>query len=252
MDKRIISVLGLLFSVLLVHAGYVIVINPEVTQLSQQALSLGEPLPRDIFIILKDLEQEICLILFAWSIILCLQKYLEISSLNYLFEVDLFEDELLDANKAVKYLSEIEKLDSEIRTSALVEILGASLRRFALTRNIESAASAIEPALEIMSVKNENNLSVIRYISWAIPSIGFLGTVRGIGQAMSQAKDAVGGDIGPMTSSLGVAFNSTFVALIISVILMMVLTYLQNEQDSQLVKIKDYTERYLISRISHD
>lgn len=252
MDKRIISVLGLLFSVLLVHAGYVIIINPEVTQLSQQALSLGEPLPRDIFIILKDLEQEICLILFAWSIILCLQKYLEISSLNYLFEVDLFEDELLDANKAVKYLSEIEKLDSEIRTSALVEILGASLRRFALTRNIESAASAIEPALEIMSVKNENNLSVIRYISWAIPSIGFLGTVRGIGQAMSQAKDAVGGDIGPMTSSLGVAFNSTFVALIISVILMMVLTYLQNEQDSQLVKIKDYTERYLISRISHD
>jgi len=252
MDKRIISVLGLLFSVLLVHAGYVIVINPEVTQLSQQALSLGEPLPRDIFIILKDLEQEICLILFAWSIILCLQKYLEISSLNYLFEVDLFEDELLDANKAVKYLSEIEKLDSEIRTSALVEILGASLRRFALTWNIESAASAIEPALEIMSVKNENNLSVIRYISWAIPSIGFLGTVRGIGQAMSQAKDAVGGDIGPMTSSLGVAFNSTFVALIISVILMMVLTYLQNEQDSQLVKIKDYTERYLISRISHD
>jgi len=252
MDKRIISVLGLLFSVLLVHAGYVIVINPEVTQLSQQALSLGEPLPRDIFIILKDLEQEICLILFAWSIILCLQKYLEISSLNYLFEVDLFEDELLDANKAVKYLSEIEKLDSEIRTSALVEILGASLRRFALTRNIESAASAIEPALEIMSVKNENNLSVIRYISWAIPSIGFLGTVRGIGQAMSQAKDAVGGDIGPMTSSLGVAFNSSFVAHIISVILMMVLTYLQNEQDSQLVKIKDYTERYLISRISHD
>lgn len=252
MDKRIISVLGLLFSVLLVHAGYVIIINPEVTQLSQQALSLGEPLPRDIFIILKDLEQEICLILFAWSIILCLQKYLEISSLNYLFEVDLFEDELLDANKAVKYLSEIENLDSEIRTSALVEILGASLRRFALTRNIESAASAIEPALEIMSVKNENNLSVIRYISWAIPSIGFLGTVRGIGQAMSQAKDAVGGDIGPMTSSLGVAFNSTFVALIISVILMMVLMYLQNEQDSQLVKIKDYTERYLISRISHD
>lgn len=252
MDKRIISVLGLLFSVLLVHAGYVTIINPEVTQLSQQALSLGEPLPRDIFIILKDLEQEICLILFAWSIILCLQKYLEISSLNYLFEVDLFEDESLDANKAVKYLSEIEKLDSEIRTSALVEILGASLRRFALTRNIESAASAIEPALEIMSVKNENNLSIIRYISWAIPSIGFLGTVRGIGQAMSQAKDAVGGDIGPMTSSLGVAFNSTFVALIISVILMMVLTYLQNEQDSQLVKIKDYTERYLISRISHD
>ena len=164
----------------------------------------------------------------------------------------LFDEGDLDANKAVTYLSELEKLEPQLRESALVEIMSSALRRFALTKNIESAANAIEPALEIMSVKNDNNLSIIKYIAWAIPSIGFLGTVRGIGQAMSQAKEAVGGDIGPMTSSLGVAFNSTFVALIVSVFLMMVLTYLQNEQDSQLVKIKGYTEKYLINRIKHD
>ena len=174
------------------------------------------------------------------------------STYDYLFDVDLFDDADLDANKAIVYLTELEQLDDKIKSSSLVEILSSSLRRFALTKNIESAANAIEPALEIMSVKNDNNLSIIKYIAWAIPSIGFLGTVRGIGQAMSQAKEAVGGDIGPMTSSLGVAFNSTFVALIVSVFLMMVLTYLQNEQDSQLVRIKAYTEKYLINRIRHD
>ena len=252
MDKRLISVLILSMIIVIIHSLYVMLINPQVDIIVGQALLTGDPLPRNIFVILKDLEQEVCLILFAWSMALCFQKYIEISSMDYLFDVDLFEEGDLDADKAVIYLSELEQLDEQIRTSSLVEIMGSSLRRFALTRNIESAANAIEPALEIMSVKNENNLSIIKYIAWAIPSIGFLGTVRGIGQAMSQAKEAVGGDIGPMTSSLGVAFNSTFVALIVSIFLMMVLTYLQNEQDSQLVRIKAYTEKYLINRIRHD
>ena len=54
----------------------------------------------------------------------------------------------------------------------------------------------------------------------AIPSIGFIGTVRGIGEALSQAHVAVEGDIAGMTASLGVAFNSTFVALVVSIFLM--------------------------------
>ena len=252
MDKRLVGLLSLVFITIVIHSIYVILINPQVAVIAEQALIEGTPLPRNFFVILKDLEQEFCLILFFWSMALCLQKYIEISSMDYLFDVDLFDDADLDANKAIVYLTELEQLDDKIKSSSLVEILSSSLRRFALTKNIESAANAIEPALEIMSVKNDNNLSIIKYIAWAIPSIGFLGTVRGIGQAMSQAKEAVGGDIGPMTSSLGVAFNSTFVALIVSVFLMMVLTYLQNEQDSQLVRIKAYTEKYLINRIRHD
>ena len=48
---------------------------------------------------------------------------------------------------------------------------------------------------------------MIRYIVWAIPSIGFIGTVRGIGQALGQAHRAVEGDIVGVTASLGVAFS---------------------------------------------
>ena len=103
---------------------------------------------------------------------------------------------------------------------------------------------------QLSQVKNEAELSVVKYITWAIPSIGFLGTVRGIGQAMAQAELAVAGDIGPMTASLGVSFNSTFVALIISVVMMLLVSYLQRANDDQLVKVQAYCEKYLIRRIS--
>ena len=77
------------------------------------------------------------------------------------------------------------------------------------------------------SERLESELSMIRYIIWAIPSIGFIGTVRGIGEALSQAHIAVEGDIAGMTASLGVAFNSTYVALVVSIFLMFFLHQLQ-------------------------
>ena len=72
---------------------------------------------------------------------------------------------------------------------------------------------------------------MIRYIAWAIPSIGFIGTVRGISDALGQAYKAVEGDIAGVTASLGVAFNSTFIALVISIVLMFFMHQLQLLQE---------------------
>tara|TARA_B100001115_G_C15415704_1_gene194794 strand:- start:59 stop:421 length:363 start_codon:yes stop_codon:yes gene_type:complete len=88
----------------------------------------------------------------------------------------------------------------------------------------------------------EIDLSLTRYISWAIPSIGFIGTVRGIGEALSKASEALAGDISGMTDSLGVAFNSTFVALFLSIFLVMLINLSENMQDKLILKIKNNNE----------
>ena len=68
---------------------------------------------------------------------------------------------------------------------------------------------------------------------------------------MAQADSAVAGDIGPMTESLGIAFNSTLVALVISIFLMMVLFYLQSKQDSHIERIQVFCEEKFIERVSN-
>ena len=88
----------------------------------------------------------------------------------------------------------------------------------------------------------EIDLSLTRYISWAIPSIGFIGTVWGIGEALSKASEALAGDISGMTDSLGVAFNSTFVALFLSIFLVMLINLSENMQDKLILKIKNNNE----------
>ena len=64
------------------------------------------------------------------------------------------------------------------------------------------------------------------------PSIGFIGTVRGIGDALGQAYKAVEGDIsGRDGEPRGGLFNSTFVALVLSIIIMFCLHQLQLSQN---------------------
>jgi biopolymer transport protein ExbB/TolQ len=86
----------------------------------------------------------------------------------------------------------------------------------------------------------------VRYIAWAIPAIGFIGTVRGIGLALAYAEDAIKGDIAPVTSALGLAFNSTLVALVISVFLMYFMHIVQSRQEAFVLETQTYCRNKLI------
>jgi biopolymer transport protein ExbB/TolQ len=90
---------------------------------------------------------------------------------------------------------------------------------------------------------------MIRYIAWAIPSIGFIGTVRGIGAALGQAHRAVEGDISGVTASLGVAFNSTFIALVISILVMFLMYQLQLHQERLVIDSQQYSENNLMAHL---
>ena len=250
MRKILNQIILLLVIIFLIHSLYVVWINPNVEIIKQFSLENGTSLPRNFFIIFKDVEQEICMILFFWGLYLIAEKFYETSAQSYLFDVDLLEDISSDSNDAENILKNLEELPKEINDSPLIKIISSALRRFLITGSVQNASESITPALDALIVKNEADLALVKYIAWAIPSIGFLGTVRGIGMAMTQAEIAVSGDIGPMTESLGMAFNSTFVALLASIIIMLMLSFLGRAQDEQLVRVQEYCEKYLIKRIS--
>jgi len=248
------SFIALIISVIFVHMIYIGYVRPEASALIEIAQSQGVSTPRDVVIILKDYEQEICFILMLWGCFLITTNYREILKTKYLFSVDLLEnnnDE--DDNDTLDVDSIIERLDKQIPedclSSPLIRTLRSSLWRYAATRNVQNLSDAIESNLEALAVRQDSENTMIRYLIWAIPSIGFIGTVRGIGQALSQADQALAGDISGMTDSLGVAFNSTLVALLISIFLMFLFHQLQRLQDIQILDTQEYCEKYLLSRI---
>ena len=90
---------------------------------------------------------------------------------------------------------------------------------------------------------------MVRYILWAIPAIGFIGTVRGIGLALNMAHRAVEGDVSGVTENLGTAFNSTLFTLLISIVLMFLVHQLQLMQERLVFDTASYTDDNLIRHL---
>ena len=68
-------------------------------------------------------------------------------------------------------------------------------------------------------------------------------------KALAQAHKAVEGDIAGVTRSLGVAFNSTFIALLISIVLMFLLHQLQLQQERLVLDTETYLDQHLIQHL---
>ena len=244
------NLLVLVLAIIAIHLTYIGFIRPQAELAIETARQAGQSAPRDLFVILKDVEQEICLILMIWGTFLIADKCIHILKERYLFDIDLLESSAADKSGLTTSLEELEKLPERVKKSPLVQTLMASLRRYLITNDVQNTSDAITASVEALGVRLEAENSMVRYLIWAIPSIGFIGTVRGIGQALSQADKALAGDIAGMTDSLGVAFNSTFVALVISIGLMFLLHQLQRLQDGLLVDTQEYCDKFLLNRIS--
>ena len=253
MSKLIKSLIALIISVLVVHLIYIGFILPNADIAVEAAKSQGQAVPRNLFVILKDLEQEICLILMLWGTYLIVNKIVAIGKDRYLFDEKLLDfSDIQDNNKieaAKTARGQLTTLPTDIVKTSLVQTLMVGLDRFLITKDVHYTAEAIDAKIDALVLSIEAENSMIRYLIWAIPSIGFIGTVRGIGQALSQADQALAGNIAGMTNSLGIAFNSTLVALVISIFLMLLLHQLQRIQDSLIVDIRAYCEKHIMNAI---
>jgi biopolymer transport protein ExbB/TolQ len=205
--------------------------------------------PRSIFVVVKDFEQEACFILAFWVIAI-----IGLKTKFAFHERNLLGKSILEVTPGTSILPEdirqyvrpLQALPSDEQEYLLPRALLTALQRFGSTRNIQDVSEAVREVCETESNRLDSELSMVRYIIWAIPSIGFIGTVRGIGDALGQAHQAVQGDIAGVTASLGVAFNSTFIALVISIVIMFLMHQLQLLQERLVLDTQNYCDVNLL------
>jgi biopolymer transport protein ExbB/TolQ len=266
--KGLIFSLGLIASFIFVGVLYGGLIRPEANKaaLAQSYGVEDTGTSSDLYIILKDYEQQVCLSLFVWGIMILVYKFILVNSeakvlgrfapesegLNAEPEVDLLGGaRSISRERAGKLSEEIdEKSQShDLKNKILPYVMARGLERYHMTGSVPESTETIMGRLEVASEQQESELSMLRYLVWAIPSIGFIGTVRGIGVALHRADEALQGDISGVTSALGVAFNSTLVALIISIILMLCIHLLQSSQEGLILRLQTFCREQIIDKL---
>jgi biopolymer transport protein ExbB/TolQ len=201
---------------------------------------------RPVYAIIKDLEPECEIIFCVWGMVVLAYKFSNVVRERRLFQHDfihlqpgerIIPEDALDRYKELKTAVEREP---RWRERLLPECLLAALHRFYASSSIQDAANAIRERADLAADQLDSQLSLVRYIAWAIPAIGFIGTVRGIGDALNFAEQAIHGDISSVTSGLGLAFNSTFVGLSMCIVLMFFLHLVQSRQEAFIIETQTY------------
>jgi biopolymer transport protein ExbB/TolQ len=255
--ELVYQVFALLIAFILVHALYVTLVRPQANAfLDAQAQQLREnpdhAPQRSFFVVIKDYEQESCFVLMLWALAILGYKGVTTFRQQQLLQRDLLklpEDLPIGPEDTRELAQRLNALPAAEREFLLPRALLTATERFAATRNVQDVSTAARAVCESEGERLESELSIIRYIAWAIPSVGFIGTVRGIGDALGQAHRAVEGDITGVTASLGVAFNSTFIALVISIVLMFFVHQLQLMQERLVLDSERYVDRWMIRRL---
>jgi biopolymer transport protein ExbB/TolQ len=255
--KALYSVVALLISALVIQTLYATVIRPRAEAiLALPAPKEGAPPGtgptrnlRSPFVILKDYEQETALILACWALALIGHQAHAVTLNRRLLSkqyVDVGDGHVVLPDDARAYARPLESLPSEEQDMLLPRALMVALNRFGATRSVQDSAEAVRAECENEVDRLDAQLSMVRFTAWAIPAVGFVGTVRGIGRALQDAQGALHGDISGVTLGLGVTFNATLTALVAAILVMFFLHQLQQAQDRLVLDARMYIDRKLI------
>lgn len=117
----------------------------------------------------------------------------------------------------------------------------------------EGVPGFVETRANILLERTGSRQWLLRFLIWLIPSIGFIGTVVGIGAALLGTGEVLSSNqlqqqaaIQAIAGNLGTAFDTTFVALVLSIITMFLVNSIQKTEEELVLRSSERTLSTLI------
>lgn len=99
----------------------------------------------------------------------------------------------------------------------------------------------------------QESYSLVRTITWAVPILGFLGTVIGITMAVANVTpEQLDTSLSDVTDGLAVAFDTTALALALSLVQVFVLFFVQRIEQGQLSRVESWSMRQVAPLLAED
>ncbi len=257
LSESAFGIAALVLCVLFVHAFYTFIVNPRAEASLAAAAELAETKQRQttlrsIFVIIKDPEQETAFILALWATLLIIRRWQAVRRDRALLELPFMESKegLMVLPQDVRtWKRQIESVAPDQQRRLLPRAMLLALDRFEVTRSVHETAAAVNEECQTEAQSLDADNSMLRFVVWGIPAVGFIGTARGIGNALQDAQNALLGDISGVTAGLGITFNATLTALTLALLMMFLLHQLQHIQDRVVLDTKNQIDQRLIARL---
>ena len=161
------------------------------------------------------------------------------------------EEEVQDLRKRIKE-------SGGDQTSILLSRLDRALGLWVSTKDLGRVTGWIGSEVSRDNVMSDMTFTIARLMMWVIPILGFIGTVQGLGAAVGGFADflsgsaelsAIKGAIAQVTISLGVAFDTTFLALMLVTFVQFPLTSLMRREGTFMAEVDIYLDEHFVRRL---
>ncbi len=200
-------------------------------------------------------------LLFSWSIVIILLKWRKLK-----FQKRALKTRIVPVdNNFVLSVATVDQVFGEMRRQV------DDPRKFVLFNRVQVALSNLRNLGRVTDVDEmlrtqgeldessmDTSYSLIRGFIWAIPVLGFIGTVMGLsnavggfGSVLAETADpqALAQSLRLVTAGLSTAFETTLLALLFALGLQLVVTFLHKSEEEFLDDCAEYCQRELVGKL---
>lgn len=198
---------------------------------------------------------------FSWAISILYLKWQKVQHQKAALLLDVLPMSLgkeINVGNVAQFIDHVYKLPHKLRDSLMVNRIRKALELFEIRQSTSDVREMMASQSDIDSARIGGSYTLTRAFLWAIPLLGFIGTVIGLSQAIGGMNFANVEDvtkivaaINNVTSGLGTAFDATLLGLVLAMTLNFPINSLSKLEDDNLNSIDAFCNEVLLPRL-HD
>jgi biopolymer transport protein ExbB/TolQ len=199
--------------------------------------------------------------LSAWSVAILLVKWLKLRLQRRALDHHVMPDDpsyILSAATVEPVLARVYATVDDPRHFVLFNRIVVALANLRNLGRVTDVDEILRSQAEQDESMVETSYALVQAFVWAIPVLGFIGTVLGLSEAIGQFSGVLGGAsdveqisgaLKGVTAGLATAFETTLEALVAALFIQLAITVLRKSEEEFLDEAMDYGLRYVVGRL---
>lgn len=214
----------------------------------------------DIFV-KRGPTQFMTVFLFAWCISLLLIKSRKLALQRKVLTLKIVPKDVgfvLSPESASVFLNHVEELVDDPRNFLVLNRVIVALSNLKNLKRVGDVDDILRSQAQQDEASIETSYALLHGFVWAIPVLGFIGTVLGLSEAIGQFGGVLGSSddltqisssLKNVTAGLATAFDTTLVALVAALVVQLGITFMRKEEEEFLDDAMEFGLRNIVNRL---
>ncbi len=200
--------------------------------------------------------------LMFWAVAILVLKWLRLQQQKNAMLLDVLPTEIspqITVDSLDGFIDNINGLPGASSDSFLINRVVRGIEHFRVRKNTSETVTMMESQSAIDANNVSGSYTIVKVFIWALPILGFIGTVMGVSTAVAslagslsggESMDAMKAALQDVFAGLGTAFDTTLLALVMSMLVKIPASALQKSEEDLITSVDEYCNENLLRRLS--